>query len=257
MKKYFTNTKAGSKKFWSIDVKNKTLHIRYGRIGSTGKSLNKEYYNKAFAKEAADKLVQEKLAKGYKETSSIPDKPEKSKSVFAPMNKKMFWKLIDSSLTHTPLKKQAQYIKKELQQLSKKDLVAFENVYNKLENDCYSWDIWAAAYTIHRGCSDDGFTDFRGWLITRGQAVFEKAMKSSDSLAALGKKVLAKSNEGEYFIYMPATLYEALYGGRIEKDPHIKSIHMKTTPSGKEWPEGDAQTLKKINPAIFKLMIGK
>ena len=256
MMRCFINKKSGSNKFWNIEVKNKTLHIQYGRIASNGKLLIKEFNNKTSAQMAADKIIEEKLAKGYKEVSSVPEKIKQSKSAFAPMNKKMFWKLIDSSLMYTGLRKQAQYIQKALKQLSKKDLVAFENIYNKLENDCYSWNIWAAAYTIHKGCSDDSFTDFRAWLITRGQFVFENAMKSSDSLAALGKKVLAKSNEGECFLYLPGKVYEELYNSPIEKDPHIKQIKIKTTPSGKEWKEGDALALKKINPDIFKLCIG-
>ncbi|MEO5978010.1 MAG: DUF4240 domain-containing protein, partial [Chryseolinea sp.] len=50
----------------------------------------------------------------------------------------------------------------------------------------------AAAYTIHSGCSDDGFADFRGWLISRGKSVYENSLSSPDNLATLGLKALKK-----------------------------------------------------------------
>lgn len=253
MKRSFINKQSGSNKFWSVELKQKNLHLHFGKTGTEGRLLIKEFLTKALATRELEKLIREKSAKGYKEVSSLP---AKSLSCFTPMNKKMFWALIHASLDSPSLKKQALYLQKELRQLPQKDLVEVENIFNKLDNQAYTWNLWAAAYTIHRGCSDDSFTDFRAWLITRGQFVFEQALQSSDSLSALGKKALAHSKDGEYFLYLPSTIYEEGYEGQIEKDPHLKSFKIKTTPSGKEWPEGDASALKKINPSLFRLIIG-
>jgi hypothetical protein len=49
----------------------------------------------------------------------------------------------------------------------------------------YTAPLWAAAYILHGGCSDDGFEYFRGWLITQGRDVFEGALVDPDSLAEL------------------------------------------------------------------------
>jgi hypothetical protein len=49
----------------------------------------------------------------------------------------------------------------------------------------YVAQLWAAAFVINGGCSDDGFEYFRGWLITRGREVFERALADPDSLADL------------------------------------------------------------------------
>jgi hypothetical protein len=49
--------------------------------------------------------------------------------------------------------------------------------------DSYRGDLWAAAYLINGGASDDGFEYFRGWLITQGREVFERAVADPDSLA--------------------------------------------------------------------------
>ena len=48
----------------------------------------------------------------------------------------------------------------------------------------YKSRLWAAAYIITDGCSDDGFDYFRGWLIGQGQACFLAALRDPDSLAA-------------------------------------------------------------------------
>lgn len=47
----------------------------------------------------------------------------------------------------------------------------------------YIAPLWAAAYIINGGCSDDGFDYFRGWLITQGRNVFQQALADPDGLA--------------------------------------------------------------------------
>jgi hypothetical protein len=37
--------------------------------------------------------------------------------------------------------------------------------------------LWAVAYDIGGGCSNDAFEDFRSWLISMGQEVFEAALR--------------------------------------------------------------------------------
>lgn len=49
-----------------------------------------------------------------------------------------------------------------------------------LAHDAYRNDIWALAYVLHDGCSDDGFDDFRNWMILQGQATFEGILANPD-----------------------------------------------------------------------------
>lgn len=65
------------------------------------------------------------------------------------------------------------------------DTVDFGNTFHRVSEQGRSWDLWGAAYLLQGGCSDDGFDYFRGWLITRGRAVFEAAVADPDSLAAV------------------------------------------------------------------------
>ncbi|WP_042454313.1 DUF4240 domain-containing protein [Streptacidiphilus jiangxiensis] len=49
----------------------------------------------------------------------------------------------------------------------------------------YRSSLWAAAYMINGGCSDDGFDYFRGWLILQGRETFERVVADPDALAEL------------------------------------------------------------------------
>lgn len=57
--------KGSSSKFWEIATRAARLSVRWGRIGSDGQSKTSKFSSAAAAEEAADKLRQQKMAKGY------------------------------------------------------------------------------------------------------------------------------------------------------------------------------------------------
>jgi uncharacterized protein (TIGR02996 family) len=59
-----------SKKFWNIELKGLGFTVTYGRIGTAGQAQTKTFGNAAQAQAAHDKLVAEKLGKGYVETTA-------------------------------------------------------------------------------------------------------------------------------------------------------------------------------------------
>ena len=58
-----------SQKFWSIELDGTAHTVRFGRFGTAGQSQRKEFANTAEAKTSYDKLIAEKLKKGYAETA--------------------------------------------------------------------------------------------------------------------------------------------------------------------------------------------
>jgi hypothetical protein len=65
------------------------------------------------------------------------------------------------------------------------ELVAFREVQDELfDRDAYRWDLWAAAYVINGGASDDGFEYFLGWLMAQGRMRWEATLTDPDSLAS-------------------------------------------------------------------------
>lgn len=69
-----------------------------------------------------------------------------------------------------------------LAKLSPEDIVDFDYWWNVLHTEAYSRDLWAAAYYANGGCSDDGFIDFRNWLILRGRDAFYAVVSDPNAL---------------------------------------------------------------------------
>ncbi len=169
------------------------------------------------------------------------------------MNQQQFWDIIQESLRAGNAEDQIELLSGLLEKLPKEELVDFDFIFRQLHEDCYTWDIWAAAYTIQGGCSDDGFIDFRSWLIAQGKEIFEKALKGSDSLAELGREKLEESEEGEDFYYLAADAYQELTENEIENDPNYKEVEFKEVPDGQDWDEESLDELKARNPEVFKM----
>jgi len=71
-----------SNKFWMIELEGTSFTVRFGRIGTDGQAQVKEFPSEAAASAAHDKLVAEKIKKGYKEvTGSTPTTPSEAGAV--------------------------------------------------------------------------------------------------------------------------------------------------------------------------------
>ncbi|RBI95649.1 hypothetical protein DRA43_31310, partial [Micromonospora provocatoris] len=62
----------GSAKFWEVGRSDTTVTVRYGSIGAQGRTQVKELGSPAEAAAHADRLIAEKLRKGYAETTVAP-----------------------------------------------------------------------------------------------------------------------------------------------------------------------------------------
>jgi hypothetical protein len=105
------------------------------------------------------------------------------------MDRAAFWELIDKtrSVSDDDSRRQSELLINELAQRSPEDIMAFQTIHTGLFDDAYIADLWDAAFVISCGCSDDGFMDFRDWLIARGEAVFRGAIDDPESLVDVAK----------------------------------------------------------------------
>lgn len=69
MKRTFIYTDEKSSKFWSIETDGDSYTIYFGKTGTKGQSKIKAFDNDEKCQVAADKLISEKLKKGYKESN--------------------------------------------------------------------------------------------------------------------------------------------------------------------------------------------
>jgi uncharacterized protein (TIGR02996 family) len=66
----FQFSDAKSHKFWNIEVADKSFTVTYGKVGTAGQTQTKEFASADKAQAEADKLVREKVKKGYVETTA-------------------------------------------------------------------------------------------------------------------------------------------------------------------------------------------
>lgn len=154
------------------------------------------------------------------------------------MNELEFWKIVENAhdLSGGDMDKKCAVIKTTVASLPKEDAIVFSSLFEAAMDKAYSWPLWAAAYIINGGCSDDSFSDFRASLISRGQEAFDRCMANPESLAADNFVEDAWFYEG--YQYAVSDSVEAAAGFVPEREkPHPE------TPSGEEWSEDEVYDL--------------
>jgi uncharacterized protein (TIGR02996 family) len=68
----FVYTDDNSNKFWNIELQGSSFTVTFGKVGSKGQTQRKDFPDEDKARKAHDKLVAEKLGKGYVETTPKP-----------------------------------------------------------------------------------------------------------------------------------------------------------------------------------------
>lgn len=77
----FEFRKGASNKFWEVFVEGSEVVVRFGRIGTTGQSSRKACAQPDEAVAAAERLVSEKVKKGYELVTAQPSEPRSSRGV--------------------------------------------------------------------------------------------------------------------------------------------------------------------------------
>lgn len=105
------------------------------------------------------------------------------------MNTQQFWKLISEARGQVPDPEDSEEVADRTSALlatyPRDRILVAQQVLWDLMGASYRAPLWAAAYMINDGASDDGFDYFRGWLITQGCGVFERAVADPNTLADL------------------------------------------------------------------------
>ena len=100
------------------------------------------------------------------------------------INKDTFWVLIGQAKEQCgqDMDAFAQWLEDRLMEMSPEQALNFDNIVHGYRDLAYKYGLWAAAAILCDGCTDDGFVDFRGWLIAQGREVYMAALKDPDSL---------------------------------------------------------------------------
>ncbi len=151
------------------------------------------------------------------------------------MDERAFWSLIESSRQNAESNQDKQFkqLKKLLSRLSRDNLVSYYQIYQDHKDRAYHQDLWAAAYIINGGCSDDCFDYFRAWLIAQGEAVYTAALKDPESLVG---KAVPYQTEFEELNYAAVDVFGQKFGGDIPFTPTTVTLQ------GEDWDEGSVDS---------------
>ena len=159
------------------------------------------------------------------------------------MNIEEFWLIIEKGKNSD---EPEEIVSEELKKLSTNDIESYQEHFDFLFNQSYQWNLWGAAYLIGGGCSDDGFTDFRYGLISKGREIYENALKDPEFLASLDTNI---EIDNESFGYVAQGVYEEITGNEISR----KEFENQSDPIGEEWDFDDEHKNKKFLPKLTKL----
>jgi len=130
----------------------------------------------------------------------------------------------------------------------------------RLQVESFRWDLWAAAYLINSGASEDGFDSFRGWLIAQGGEIWEAALAGPDSLADVVDEDRPDDFEGfdgEGLLHVGSHAYKNVTGDEAAywKAVDAEAPDTPDLPAGKEIDFDDGDDLQTHLPRLTALYL--
>ncbi|MDR0767401.1 MAG: DUF4240 domain-containing protein [Methanosarcinales archaeon] len=169
------------------------------------------------------------------------------------MSEDKFWEIIELSKADDP-QDQLDNLVELLSSMTVDDIFGFDYQLDKHLEKSYNSDLWAAAYIVCGGCSDDAFDYFRAWLVSKGRSVYEKALENPDSLIDVFEDMDDRDYpENEEILYAALDAYEEATGKEdfydvldtFEDNFQIFEIEL-------TWDEDDPRTLEAVCPKLFE-----
>ena len=206
--------------------------------------LFKEFYREEWSKESREPDV---------------NLPPPGKVEIAPMSEDRFWALIGESRQRARKQKLRKgedfidaHIKEHfevLRRLSPEELIAYRITFHHFSGLAYRRDLWAVAYWLHAGCSDDGFIDFRACLISLGKEWYFQVLNDPDSLTDLVGRKDVPYMQAEGFQYVDSKVYKEKTG--YDGMPDVAGIEYgPREPLGEDYDFEDDEEMGKRFPKL-------
>jgi hypothetical protein len=166
------------------------------------------------------------------------------------MTRNDFWKLVDRLIgkTRGNLERFETAVDAHLKSLAAEEIEDFARHYGELQNEANTSGVLEAAYII--GCceSNDGFMDFRRWIVLQGRTAFHKIIQDPDYLGSYDRK--SDPVEQWYCEYDPSRAYEEATGKELRR------FDVAVYPDA-EFDVDNQTKLAKRYPKLWKRMQGK
>ena len=102
------------------------------------------------------------------------------------MNKEQFWRIVDDVRISADPRDQGAILsalQEQLRKLPSAEIMEWQEIFQFYDDAAYRDELWAASGAMGAHCTDDGFMDFRSWLISQGRDVYMAALRDPESLA--------------------------------------------------------------------------
>jgi len=172
------------------------------------------------------------------------------------LSQNRFWEIISHSLDGTngvglTTDRQEKLLEQQLEQLTHDEFAGFIGHFYNYYHNAYRNDLWAVAYVVMGGCSDDCFMDFRKWLVMRGKSVYHAALQNPDSLCSEFDKI--PSGDIPLWEYY----FEKQFDRRFGEGAHDKAYALFDFSPGElidtqnKWSDDDEASIKKLCPSVY------
>ncbi|MBQ9347954.1 MAG: DUF4240 domain-containing protein [Oscillibacter sp.] len=160
------------------------------------------------------------------------------RAIISEVNPDTFWTLLAEAkrVCGQDLNASAKWIEDQLLVMEPKQAQNFHDIFHAYLDLAEQYGLWTAAAVMERGCSDDGFIDFRAWLIAQGKEVYLAALRDPDSLADVEPY---GDCSFEALCYTGFSAYEKLTGRNAYDDTDQAAFQSLTEELGREIQYGD------------------
>ena len=204
MKRRFVYQDAKSDKFWDIEFEGTTQTVVYGKTGTAGHETVKEFATAEECTKESEKLIAQKLKKGYTELAEGEAAPEKREYSEEEKADYFFWEAIEKSYKYNKKDWEAYDLDEHIEKLttylskySEEKLILFEKTLQQklislytapiaelsiiLENE---YEKEGDTYDFDGYISDDGFIYFRCWLLLKGKEFYDDITKDIETFVS-------------------------------------------------------------------------
>lgn len=180
------------------------------------------------------------------------------------MDKEQFWNIVDEVHSSTDPRNQKEVLtalRDRLRNLPSEEILEWKQIFSFYQDAARRNDLWAASAAMGAHCSDDGFMDFRSWLISQGRDVYMSALKDPESLVSVNTD--GQELNFEDYAYVPSKAYAERRAYEEMSVGDILASYIKWAAANEQQKQNDPAAGEKVMPQkstdffVQSAMLGK